>query len=330
MKPTSSPNIPIGLKSIKIENFRGIDSLELSFLDAFGNASDIVVLGGPNGCGKTTVLEGCLLVAGHPHLLRGPDNLRAGFRLVAEMQNSQHAEGHYILDSDKINFWHSDNFLPSYGVPCLYFSAWRTPRLVGSLPISVGKQLEGIDDTEVNRLQLAKQFFVNGKFHSLMRSGKKATENGRSAYEETIDRLNDVWRTLYPDAVQQFTVEPVSEDPDAGFDVFLSGADGVDVPVDGLGSGQLELFTLFGSLLRLKFSEGLLVIDEPELHLDPQWHAVLFRALRRLLPKVQFIVATHSPRVYDSVLSFQSFFLLPDDDPRARAWQTHAESGREA
>ena len=41
------PSIPIGLRGITIENFRGIDTLELTFLDAFGSASDIAVLGVP-------------------------------------------------------------------------------------------------------------------------------------------------------------------------------------------------------------------------------------------------------------------------------------------
>jgi predicted ATPase len=116
-------------------------------------------------------------------------------------------------------------------------------------------------------------------------------------------------------------VEPLSDDPEAGFDVFLSLTSGAKVPLDDLSSGQLELFALFGSLLRLKFDQGLLIIDEPELHLDPQWHALILRAIRELLPSVQLVVATHSPRVYDSVLSFQRYFLVPDPDPRTIAWK---------
>src|SRR5207247_1652919 len=102
---------------------------------------------------------------------------------------------------------------------------------------------------------------------------------------------------------------------------YLRTDGGERVPVDALSSGQLELFALFGSLLRLNFEEGVLVIDEPELHLDPQWHAVMLRAIRQALPKVQLIVATHSPRVYDSVMSFQRHFLVSEADPRAKAWQ---------
>jgi hypothetical protein len=48
------------------------------------------------------------------------------------------------------------------------------------------------------------------------------------------------------------------------------------------------------------------------------------RAIRSFLPRVQIIVATHSPAAYDSVYSFQRYLLLPQDDPRNIAWKTGA------
>src|SRR6202043_1211643 len=71
--PAAPPaSIPIGIREIVVENFRGIGSLELKFLDAGESATDIVVLGGPNGSGKTSILEACLLALGHPELIRSP------------------------------------------------------------------------------------------------------------------------------------------------------------------------------------------------------------------------------------------------------------------
>ena len=59
---------------------------------------------------------------------------------------------------------------------------------------------------------------------------------------------------------------------------------------------------------------------EPELHLDPQWHAPIVRVLMHLQPRAQFIVATHSPEIYDAAMSYERHFLVPEDDPHARAW----------
>jgi len=43
--------------------------------------------------------------------------------------------------------------------------------------------------------------------------------------------------------------------------------------------------------------EGLVLIDEIDLYLHPQWQAGLIAALRRTFPKVQFVATTHSPVV---------------------------------
>jgi hypothetical protein len=191
---------------------------------------------------------------------------------------------------------------------------------VGAVPVTAGKRGKRPADTESNRVWLAKQYLVNAKAHAVMWPLGNRPGPG-SPYETSIQVLNEVWATFHPGTDQHFRVQPVSDDPDAGFDVFLVGPGERHVPLDALSSGQLELFALFGSFLRLKFQEGLVIIDEPELHLDPQWHTLMLRALRRFLPRAQLIVATHSPEVYDSVFSFQRHFLIPSDDPRAVAWK---------
>jgi predicted ATP-dependent endonuclease of OLD family len=67
--------------------------------------------------------------------------------------------------------------------------------------------------------------------------------------------------------------------------------------------------------------EGIIFIDEPELHLDPQWHRLILRSLLRLQPRAQLVVATHSPEIYDAAASYERHYLVPEDDPRARLWQ---------
>ncbi len=62
---------PIGIRSIEITNFRRIDSLRVDFHGPGEGASDIAVLAGPNGCGKTSVLEACLISLGYEGTLQG-------------------------------------------------------------------------------------------------------------------------------------------------------------------------------------------------------------------------------------------------------------------
>jgi predicted ATPase len=324
MNGTTTSRLPIGIRELIIENFRGMRSLEVKFLDTSENASDIVVLAGPNGSGKTSVLEACLLVLGHPELIRDVMKsplVHAGassFRITAWVQRGGE-KAEVTMQGSDLPERSPRHLRASRELPCLYFSSWRAPKLVGAVPVTAGRRGKRPFDTEENRLWLVKQFLINAKAHSFMSSHDQA--DGISLFESSLRRLNEVWQTFHPGREQVFSVDPVSDDPDAGFDVFLVGPGTASVPLDSLSSGQLELVAFFGAFLRSKFNEGVLVIDEPELHLDPQWHTMMLRAIRRFLPRVQIIVATHSPEVYDSVYSFQRHLLLPPGDPRNVAWK---------
>jgi predicted ATP-binding protein involved in virulence len=50
-----------------------------------------------------------------------------------------------------------------------------------------------------------------------------------------------------------------------------------------------------------KQSPGVVMIDEVDMHLHPQWQQSVIKALRDAFPKIQFIVTTHSPQVLSTV-----------------------------
>lgn len=51
----------------------------------------------------------------------------------------------------------------------------------------------------------------------------------------------------------------------------------------------------------LRQTPGIVMIDEVDLHLHPQWQKRIISSLRETFPKVQFIVTTHSPQVLSTV-----------------------------
>ena len=59
--------------------------------------------------------------------------------------------------------------------------------------------------------------------------------------------------------------------------------------------------------------EGLVLIDELDLHLHPAWQVGLISALKRTLPRMQFVVTTHSPMLL-SGLEHDEIIVL-DQDP---------------
>lgn len=48
-------------------------------------------------------------------------------------------------------------------------------------------------------------------------------------------------------------------------------------------------------------TEGIVLIDEVDLHLHPTWQKRILKDLMEIFPKVQFIVSTHAPEVVNSV-----------------------------
>jgi hypothetical protein len=204
----------------------------------------------------------------------------------------------------------------------VYFSSWRSQREVGALPVTAGRGGRGPDPgNESNRLWVIKRFLVNAKAHDLFRTQTSAApaSNG-GGFEEFIGRLNRVWARFYPSPPAFFTVGEVSEDPGAGLDMFLQGPGQPPVPLDSLSSRQQALFTLFGSFICQRLDGALIVIDGPELHLDHSWHRLVMRAMQEVLPNSQFLVATHSPEVFESAYSFERRLLTaPAGEPAEAA-----------
>ncbi len=59
-------------------------------------------------------------------------------------------------------------------------------------------------------------------------------------------------------------------------------------------------------------TKGIILIDEIELHLHPQWQREVLPALQKTFPNIQFIVTTHSPQVLSN-LKKEEVFILKDN-----------------
>ena len=76
----------------------------------------------------------------------------------------------------------------------------------------------------------------------------------------------------------------------------------------------------------LEETTGVVVIDEIDLHLHPQWQQTIIRDLNTIFPKIQFIVSSHAPAVINSVAKEQ-IRILDNGEIYMPAAQTY---GRDA
>jgi energy-coupling factor transporter ATP-binding protein EcfA2 len=319
------------LCELKIQNFRGIDNLHLQLVDPQEKPTGLVVLAGPNGCGKTSVLEAILVATGNPGLARGKtgtEAVRCGmddYSIDARFKTGSRDESRQSCNASQS---------ASCNAIVAYYSSWREPKMLGPLGITSGKKGRRPSPNEVNRLWRLKQYLINTQANELFayRSSQKfkplfesEDETSLSAFGQSMKLLHQVWHRFYAD--QTFTVEPLDGNADSGFELFVNSVNETRVSVDDLSSGQLELLQFCADFILSEAPIDILLIDQPELHLDPAWHRQVIAAIRDLSPETQLIVGTHSQEIYDSAMSFERHFLVPDDDPRARFW---ASSGSEA
>ena len=92
--------------------------------------------------------------------------------------------------------------------------------------------------------------------------------------------------------------------------VMVQFTDGHAIPFEHLSDGQRTMLGLFCDLARRAAmlnphfggeasaqTSGVVLIDELDLHLHPQWQRRIIHDLRRTFPKIQFICTTHSPQL---------------------------------
>lgn len=87
---------------------------------------------------------------------------------------------------------------------------------------------------------------------------------------------------------------------------------GISLNVSQLSDGEKCTMAMFGDLARRLsianplldnplLGEGVVLIDEIELHMHPSWQRNVLKRLRETFPNIQFIITTHSPIVLSEV-----------------------------
>lgn len=72
-------------------------------------------------------------------------------------------------------------------------------------------------------------------------------------------------------------------------------------------------------------TEGIVLIDEVDMHLHPSWQQTILQKLAEAFPEIQFILTTHSPQVLTTVRKEQ-IIILQKDGPVTPFGNTYGES----
>ena len=312
----TSTDVPIAdgkLHSVQLTNIGPFPSVKIDNLQDGWN-----VLLGNNGSGKSTILRAIALalcgdepeaaIAAAPLLREGEDSGRIEVRIGnVTYRTDLYRDGPRVkLDAD-LSPLRSGNWA-ALGFPPLRGVSVRDPSGASPLappPPGVRDLLPLIRGTIDTRLDSLKQWLVNLEFFS--------TPGGNIGKEEArrFARTNDSFYMLLRQFMPGQPVEKGFVDRFT-FKVYVKTQDAVPVPIDRLSQGMSSIFGWVGTLIQRIFEiypnaeppksekesvrqSALVLVDEIDAHLHPEWQRKLRSIITKYLPNVQVIASTHSP-----------------------------------
>lgn len=142
-------------------------------------------------------------------------------------------------------------------------------------------------------------------------------------------QLNAVRSAIYS-ILPEFTNLRVKRNPLRMVLDKVNGSSKETLDINQLSDGEKCMLSMVGDLARRLsianpslenplYGNGIVLIDEIDLHLHPQWEATIVEKLEKTFPKCQFIITTHSPLVL-SRLEPENIFVLSQNQEKGVYW----------
>jgi predicted ATPase len=295
----------VKVKSLYINKYKALKDFKIDFND------DVNVIIGENGVGKTTILEIIYNLIISNTSFTSEDNefnqCRLGIQLHKEELNSVNSTNASLreptfkeideivinsvgeskkLNIDKIHQFYSNGtklgfkgfsqvvYLPTD----VNFKKYKveTPRKIEN-----HNEIGVILDSNEMSVSL-KEYLVNNHYKDL-----EDISIGEKPYR--IEKFRDLYNSFFHEkeflGVKDF--EPM----------FKVKESGEMHSADELSAGEKQIFFRGGSLLQLNLENSIILIDEPELSLHPEWQQKILNFYRNIGKNNQIIIATHSPHI---------------------------------
>ncbi len=199
---------------------------------------------------------------------------------------------------------------PLLASPILFFNSYRKVR-EGHVTLEQRRSFRmGRWSDEANELAVAKNFFKEVIVEAII--GSTGAIESSSSVDDSNSKLA-VANQLLKDFAGG-TLSKLRSSNGGTYEPLVTSRDGkTTFPFDGLSSGQKEIISTFFLIwLATKDGPSVVLIDEPELHLNAEWQRFYVHALTKLAPHNQYILATHSEEIMASVTSERRLMLGPE------------------
>ena len=309
--PLRESQKPMQIARVRIQKFKGIDDLDLSFEDD-GVIRPLTVLIGDNGSGKTTVLQAVALVlslatkqTSEPALLDWPGfksertgDARIAVEVVMDEDERQHLHG---------SFAHAQPTSPALSLATTDLGAqgrvqivYEGGRLRSQIPRAdaLGSVIWFDQNRSLSTMRIDRMRDCLVSWWAIHTSPHRTEET------DYLGQLERRFAELFP-GTRFRGVEPklghtTSSTQDSHF---LLEREGRVYDIAEMSGGEQAVFPLLFEFVRVGIARSIVLIDALELHLHPPQQQTLLTTLSRI--GCQFIVTTHSPYLEQ---------ITPDED----------------
>jgi predicted ATP-binding protein involved in virulence len=332
----------MNIKEISLKNFRGIEELHLPL------EQNLTVIAAVNGGGKTTVLDALAMLLSWLTARTKRDSGKGRYIKDVEIKNGakhsllsvQTSYGEWLIAKSRVgtggismsnftalqdivcHFRHqleSENYLP-------VFACYPVNRAVLEIPLRIKTR------HEFDPLSVYDDFFTSSANFRLFFEWFREREDIENENLRTNGILNNVDTPEFLDsqlqavrsALEKFLPEyhdfRIKRQP---LRMAVTKGD-QELRIDSLSVGETCFIALIGDIARRLAvanpkkkhpleGEGVILIDEIDLHLHPAWQRRAVTNLTKVFPNVQFVVTTHSPQILSEVAP-DSIRLLYQDN----------------
>ncbi|MDM0041510.1 AAA family ATPase [Variovorax sp. J22G21] len=293
------------VQSVKIENINGVKSLHLPL------QRHMNLICGPNGIGKSTVLDSIAATFSHGAKAEIKRFLDSGQGKITVEAGGKEG-GKYHLDVK--NFHPTQEVLTgTHGLSTYIFSLKTNRTFTYEALDSISKDPTGNPSRFYQAAQVGislrdtKNWFVNRFLYSAHHGSLNEAQLGNL---ELAKRCFSLLNPAFTFATVQASSNEIMVDTPTG-----------QIYYEYLSSGFKScLSIMFGLMKEIEYRfpnakaedfEGVVLVDEIELHLHPEWQAKIAGVLHQIFRSMQFIASTHSPHVIqnaepDTVIALES------------------------
>ncbi len=289
------------IQSLYIENFKAFKQFKMEFNDS------LTVIVGQNGTGKTTIIEVIF------------NMLSGNIEYFNNYLDFSYIECEIKIDDilDRLKYQKTNNQIEIFlNDKVISQEELKNKYKVIYLPTEStfeNKKLEGIKKLEDKEDSIIldsktmsdelKQFLLNQYFMDL-----SDFKNGEEKNAIRIDNFKRLYNNFFED--KEFVKINVENfEP-----IFRLKENGKEILIEDLSAGEKQIFFRGGSLLQNIKDNTIVLIDEPEISLHPEWQQKILDFYKNINNDNQFIFATHSPQIVSCCKREEIIVLIKEQD----------------